>query len=123
MTKQLLILEEEKSIVASLEQFLEPKGYVIYIADNVRHGIEVLNSLPVNGVLLSLDMFGAPDLRMLNDLRVQHPRIPIIAMSSNPTRKLILETFAVGVRGHLSKPIVNEQLRKLCSSLRGTLIN
>ena len=112
MAKQLLIIEGETSIVAGLKRSLGSKGYVIHIADNVRHGVEILNTLRIDGVLLSLDMLEIKDLRVLNDLRSHHPKIPVIAMSSSPSRKLVLQSFAMGVRGHLSKPIVHEQLQE-----------
>lgn len=121
MAKQLLILEDEKNILAGLQKYLGAKGYGIYIADNVRHGLEVLNAFRIDGVLLSLDMLQKNTQLVLNDLRSQHPKIPVIAMSSSPSRNFVSESFAVGVRGHISKPIVHEQLQEALFIFEGHL--
>lgn len=121
MAKQLLILEEEKKNLAGLQKYLGSKGYGIYLADNVKHGLEVLHTFRIDGVLLSLDMFQRNNLMVLNDLRSQYPRIPVIAMSSNPSRNLVMESFAVGVKGHLSKPILHKQLQEALFIFEGHL--
>lgn len=121
MAKRLLIIEGEKNIVTGLQRSLGPKGYGIYIAENVRHGLEVLESLHRDGVLLSLDLLEINDLRILNNLRSQYPRIPIVVMSSSLSRKLVLQSFAVGVKGHLAKPINHEQLQEALFIFEGHL--
>ena len=121
MAKHLLILEEEKNILADLQTYLGAKGYGIYIADNVKHGFEVLDTFRIDGVLLSLDMFKRNNLQTLNDLRSHYPKIPVIAMSSDPSRNLVMESFAEGVRGHLAKPIVHQQLEEALFIFEGHL--
>lgn len=121
MAKQLLILEEEKNILTGLQKYLGAKGYGIYVADNVKHGFEVLNTFRIDGVLLSLDMFEKNKLGVLNDLRSRYPNIPVIAMSSSPSRNLVLESYAVGVKGHLAKPLLHEQLQEALFIFEGHL--
>ena len=121
MAKQLLILEEEKSVMKGLQRFLEAKGYGIYFADNVKHGLEVLHTFRIDGVFLSLDIFEKNNLQTLSDLRSQYPKIPVIAMSTSSSRNIVMKSFAEGVRGHLTKPIVHEQLQETLFIIEGTL--
>ena len=121
MAKKLLVIEGEEGISGSLQTFLGSKGYVVFLADNVREGLELLDSRHIAGVLLSLDMLDISDLQVLNDLRSQYPQIPVISMSWSPSRKLLMQAFAGGVRGHISKPIVHEQLREALFIFEGHL--
>ncbi len=121
MTRQLLIIEGEGANLEGLQSYLDSKGYGVYLVHNVRHGFEVLHSLCIDGVLLSLDMLEMNDLEVLNDLRSGYPKIPVITMSSSPSRKLVLDAFAGGVRGHISKPIAHQQLQEAMFIFEGHL--
>ncbi len=121
MTKHLLIIEGEQGHLEGLQSFLDSKGYGFYSADNVQHGFEFLHSLSIDGVMLSLDMFEMDDLEVLNDLRSEYPKIPVITMSSSLSRKLALDAFSGGARGHFSKPIAPQQLQEAMFIFEGHL--
>ena len=61
------------------------------------------------------------DFEVLNDLRSGYPKIPVIIMSSSLSRKVVLDAFAGGVRGHISKPIVHQQLQEAMFIFEGHL--
>lgn len=121
MIKQVLIIEDEKVISEGLQNFFGSKGYEVYLADTLRHGLELLRVLRIEGVLLSLDMLEMTNFDVLNELRLQHPKIPVITMSLSPSRKLVLGAFSGGVKGHITKPIENEQLQEALFIFEGHL--
>ncbi len=121
MTKQLLVIEEEQGNLEGLQSFLGSKGYGVYLTHNVRHGFEVLDSQYIDGVLLSLDMLEVYDLEVLNDLRSNYPKIPVVSMSSSLSRDLVLGAFSGGVRGHILKPIAHQQLQEAMFIFEGHL--
>ena len=121
MAKQLLIIDGEQNNLEGLQSYLSSKGYDVHLADNVRHGFELLQTLYIEGVLLSLDMLEINELDVLYDLRSGYPKIPVITMSSSLSRKLLLDAFAGGVRGHISIPIGHQQLQETMFIFEGHL--
>ena len=61
MAKHLLIIEREHGNRENLQSYLASKGYEVHVADTVRHGLELLHSLCIDGILLSLDMLEIND--------------------------------------------------------------
>ena len=121
MAKHLLIIEGEYGNREGLQSYLASKGYEVHVADTVRHGLELLQTLCIDGILLSLDKLELNDLDVLYNLRSGYPKIPVITMSSSLSRKLLLDAFAGGVRGHISIPIAHQQLQETMFIFEGHL--
>ncbi len=121
MTKQLLIIEGKHGNIEDLQLFLSSKGYEVHLTHNALDGFEMLHSQRIEGILLSLDLLEMNDGAVLNRLRSGYPRVPVIAMSSSPSRKMVLDAFAGGVKGHISKPIAHQQLQEAMFIFEGHL--
>ncbi len=121
MAKQLLIIGGEKGRMSNRQTFLGPKGILIYIADTVREGLELLRSLRIDGVVLRLDRLERTDFGVLNDLQAQYPHIPLMAISGKSSRNVESDSFVVTVKGYLSNLMIHEHSQEVWFIFEGHL--
>jgi two-component system chemotaxis response regulator CheY len=55
-TKTILIVDDEESVLASMKDLLESKGYAVIEANNGVSGLKLLTEKAIDGVVLDLNM-------------------------------------------------------------------
>jgi DNA-binding response OmpR family regulator len=111
MSKRILIVDDQETIVLFLRERLEKLGFDVSTASNGVEGLEVLRTESINGILLDLEMPIMDGLTMLNRLRQRSSTVPVIVMSADPTRTTMIKAIEGGARDYLFKPISGEILK------------
>ena len=83
---------------------------VVGDASNGRELLEKLNTLPVDVILLDLQMPDMNGPRTLMQLRKKFPRIKVLVLSMFNEKRMIREMFRLGAHGYATKDIAAEQL-------------
>ena len=109
--QRILIIEKENHHALWLCEYLVSKGYDVSIAANFGEGLTVLQTRPIDGILLNLDGGSGNALDMVAVIRTQYAQIPMFVMSEHPDRQTIGNSFSNGVKGFLAKPILYDQLQ------------
>lgn len=117
MSKRILIVDNQQSIVQLIHGILENLGFEVSAAANGAEGMARLQEDIFHGVLLDLDMPVKDGLTMLSRLRTQSHAVPVIVMSGDPTRSGMIQAIEAGAKDYLLKPVSPEILKFKCLRL------
>ena len=119
MAKRILIIENQEDMRLFLKKRLELLGFETVTASHEEDGLAVLETEPINGVLLDLETSTMNRMTLLNHLKKRFKEIPVIVMSADPTQSKMAETIKRGAWDYLVKPLSGEILNSKCQRLFG----
>ena len=122
--KNILVVEDEALISASLELYLKRGGYNAVIASNGIEAIDALARTDIDLIVTDLNMPVMDGFELIGHLLWSGSAIPVIVMSGNLDSSVERRLHALGVRHCLEKPF---DLKELCArvahELRGLTPN
>jgi two-component system invasion response regulator UvrY len=109
---KILIADDHPIFRAGLKEILgkEKDVEVIGEADNGRKALELVRKQRWDVVLLDLTMPGKDGLEVLQDLRRERPKLPVLILSAHPEDQLALRMLKAGAAGYLTKDKAPEVL-------------
>jgi two-component system invasion response regulator UvrY len=109
---RILIADDHPIFRAGLKEILgkEKDVEVIGEADNGRRALELVRKQRWDVVLLDLTMPGKDGLEVLQDLRRERPKLPVLILSAHPEDQLALRMLKAGAAGYLTKDKAPEVL-------------
>ncbi|MCG8632536.1 MAG: response regulator [Desulfobacterales bacterium] len=102
---KILTIDDEAYIRQSIRTYLEDYEYIVFEAENGRHGIEVFNRESPDLVLLDLRMPEMDGLQVLEVLGEQAPEIPLVVASGTGNMTSVVEALRLGAWDYIFKPI------------------
>lgn len=111
MSKNILIVDDEKIMVDFLAGCLKIKGYDVLKAFDSRGATEIIRQgSSIDLVLLDMRLLGSDGLEILKILRRDYPKVQVIVITgyNSDYRQKVLE---VGCEAFFSKPILIEELQ------------
>jgi DNA-binding response OmpR family regulator len=116
---KVLLLEDNRDMLAALGEALELNNHAVSYAQNARHGLQILEqSAPLPDIIVSdLYMPDLDGLELLHQMR-QNPnwaQIPTIIMSGQATDQQI--ALNAGANAFLIKPFAYHELETLIRQL------
>ena len=119
---QILIVDDEPSLLKMMSVYLRRLGYEVVTALNAEEGLHALKAQPGGFAVAVLDATLAGPT--LEDLAAQMlmvtPRLCVIAASGYPVDMTLLETAAPGRVMFLHKPFAPEMLASAVRRMLGT---
>jgi two-component system nitrogen regulation response regulator NtrX len=116
----ILIVDDEKNIRRSVEMICAGEGYRVKTAADGREALAVLDSEPVDLVLLDIVMPGTDGLALLRQIHTRFPEVVVVMISGHATIQNALAAAKEGAYDFIEKPISKE---KLLISVRNALGN
>ena len=115
MTRLALIIDDNRMIAKSLGQMLELLGYEVQTAFGSLMGIQMLNKIVPDLILLDLHMQGVNGIEICRYSRrdTRLTNVPVIAISSDDQEVMISGVREAGANFFLGKPIEYEALEKV----------
>ena len=110
MKKQILLVDDEAGIRASLKVVLEP-AYETLTASTAQEGLDLFRRESPHLVLLDVVMPGLDGLAVLKMIREENARVPVIMLTGTKTVKTAVEAMKLGAADYLTKPFDVEELR------------
>ncbi len=115
---KILVLEDNERLLNLIKSSLEKESYQV---DCFTDGDEALNALE-NGYSCFIFDINVPHIdgiSLLELLRLNHPKIPAIIISSNHDLEKIQQSYALGCDDYLKKPFyileLIQKVKKLCA--------
>lgn len=109
MTEEVLLLDDDATMLSILEGILSGSGYSCVTATSAAEALALVESRPEIAVVLSdilmPDMTGLQFVDRLNTLPLQHPRPRVLLLTGQPTVEAAVDALRLGVRDFLVKPI------------------
>ncbi len=110
MPATVLIVDDEKNILLTLQTSLQLAGYRTELAASGQVALDVLSARPVDAVLMDVKMPDMDGLTVLARLMELKPELPVIMMSGHGTIDTAVKATQLGARDFLEKPIARERL-------------
>ncbi len=115
---RLLLVDDEPSILASLERTLRREGYEIHTAQSVTAALRLIDAQPFDLVLSDQKMPGSSGLELLDQVSRRSPSTARMLITGWPGEVPAGEIERLGIRALLPKPWDANTLKQ---TLRKTL--
>ncbi|KAB2642039.1 MAG: sigma-54-dependent Fis family transcriptional regulator, partial [Verrucomicrobia bacterium] len=120
MQKTIVVIDDDRTIQATLSAVLPRHGYDVRVGPNASQGKKRVAEVKPDLVLLDLGLLdlGLPDadgLDVLRELKAEHPDLPVIVLTANDSLANAIESIKQGAFHFLSKPYAIEELLSLCT--------
>ncbi|HEX8537914.1 MAG TPA: sigma-54 dependent transcriptional regulator [Cystobacter sp.] len=110
MPATVLIVDDEKNILLTLQTSLQLAGYRTELAASGQVALDVVSARPVDAVLMDVKMPDMDGLTALARLMELKPELPVIMMSGHGTIDTAVKATQLGARDFLEKPIARDRL-------------
>ncbi len=116
---RILIIEDEKGLVQSLNWYFEKEGYETHAVSDGHEGLKKAQSLLPDVVLLDVMLPGLDGLSVCRELRASERtrEIPIIMLTAKSEEADQIEGFAKGADDYVTKPFNNKILLQRIKAL------
>src|ERR1700732_470231 len=111
--RRILIIDDERPILLTLEALLGRHGYVTETAATAAAGMRALKNKPAALVLLDLQLPDAEGLEMLDKIKSEHAETPVIILTAHDSLSNAIESMKRGAYHFISKPYAPEELLSL----------
>src|SRR5450755_2186059 len=111
--RRILIIDDERPILLTLEALLGRHGYQPETAATASYGLRALQSNPPAVVLLDLQLPDADGLQMLDQIKQEHPETQVIILTAHDSLSNAIESIKRGAYHFISKPYAPEELLSL----------
>ena len=112
--KKVLVIDDERPILMTLEALLTRHGYVVDVARTAAAGLEAVRKAPgPDLILLDLGLPDANGLEVLTEVKKSAPRIQVIVLTAQDSLSNAIESIKLGAFHFISKPYAPEELLSL----------
>ncbi|MGI8820593.1 MAG: sigma-54-dependent transcriptional regulator [Chthoniobacterales bacterium] len=111
--RRILIIDDERPILLTLEALLGRHGYQPETAANAAYGLRVLEKSSPALILLDLQLPDADGLEMLDQIKREHPETQVIILTAHDSLSNAIESIKRGAYHFISKPYAPEELLSL----------
>ncbi len=117
MTKKILFVDDESSIISITELFFKHQGYSYIIADSGEGAIVALNNQKDNIGIIFLDLMmpGISGFEVLEYMRDNNINIPTIIQSGLSDEAVVKQALDLGAVDFVTKPYTKHTLFKYLS--------
>ncbi len=114
MSKRILIVDDDPTVVASLSLLLKQAGFLSDGADKPESAMRLLErkkfELVLQDMNFSRETTGEEGMEMLGTLKKEHPRLPVILLTGWGSISLAVNGMRAGASDFITKPWSNEQI-------------
>jgi DNA-binding NtrC family response regulator len=110
---RILIIDDERPILMTLEALLERHGYQVDTAPTASQGLKLLKSKSPSLVLLDLQLPDADGLETLDQIKTERPEMQVIILTAHDSLNNAIESIKRGAYHFISKPYAPEELLSL----------
>jgi CheY-like chemotaxis protein len=117
---KILVIDDEPGIRDLLDTLLSGKGYDVVLSDSGEKGLEVFRRARPDVVVLDLKMPGMDGLTVLQQVRRDNPKQPVIILTGAGTPESEEQVRKLGVTEYVEKQfslhLLGEALKRLLST-------
>ena len=116
----IMVVDDEQTILRLLSRTLEPEGYGVIVADNGETALTLLEEHTPDLVILDIMMPGLDGLQVLNLIR-QRSSVPVIMLTARREVTTVRDALLLGADDYVRKPLhPQELLARIRAKLRRT---
>lgn len=115
MSKLVLVVDDEQSVQDALRDILEDNGYQVRSASDGRQGLEMIDRLNPDAVLLDIRMPEMDGIKALEIINQRSSRVPVILITAYGSTETTIEGMRLGAFDYLMKPL---KVKEILDSLK-----
>jgi signal transduction histidine kinase/DNA-binding response OmpR family regulator len=124
---KILILDEDPNLRSMLKRILIPKGCTLIPANSYEEGKKCLDQFPIDLILIEISLNEGKGLLFAEELRKNHPYLPIIVLTSDISSQTVKKIIKLGISDYIHKPPDSMELldsiREAISKYKQTLLD
>jgi DNA-binding NtrC family response regulator len=105
-----LLVDDESSILESLEILLRTNGFTPLLAHGGKRGLEMLDEVNPDIILTDIRMPAVTGVEILAAARASQPDVPVILMTAQATLQSAMQAVNEGAFYYIQKPFRNDEL-------------
>jgi len=110
LSEKILIVDDDPSLLRLLNIRLNTAGYQVESATSAKMALGILKSFDAQLVISDLRMEGMDGMVLFEQIRKQHPNMPVIIMTAHGTIPDAINATKMGVFSFLTKPFESKIL-------------
>ena len=110
-TGSLLLVDDDRYVLASMSEWLREQGYEVFEAANCREAIEQIERRDLNLVLADVRLPDGDGFDILAYCNENHPEHSVILLTGYGTVETGVEAIRAGAFDLLTKPLIDEELQ------------
>ncbi len=107
MSKRLLVIDDDESVIRVVRKALEPLGYEIETRNNIRSGLKIAGKYK----LMLLDLTLPDCIDAVKEMKVFNPDTFVIVVTAHGRRESAMDAMKEGAYYYLEKPLDIEELK------------
>jgi DNA-binding NtrC family response regulator len=111
--RRILIIDDERPILMTLEALLKRHGYQVDTAPTASQGLKSLKTKSPSLILLDLQLPDAEGLETLDRIKTERPDMQVIILTAHDSLHNAIESIKRGAYHFISKPYAPEELLSL----------
>jgi DNA-binding NtrC family response regulator len=114
MSQRVLVIDDETSILHTLEILLRGEGFEVTVRTTGKEALDRWDETPPDIVISDIRMPGMTGMDVLSAIRERDPEVPVILMTAQASLQSAIEAVNRGAFYYLQKPFSNDDLVALC---------
>jgi two-component system, OmpR family, response regulator SaeR len=106
----ILIIDDEEPIVDICQLYLQNEGYTVYTASNGEEAENIVNSVPIDFMIIDVMMPKKNGYEFIESIRLQGFDIPFLYLTALNQEKDTLYGLALGADDYMTKPFSPREL-------------
>lgn len=112
MAKKILIVDDEPVVRTTIRRLLEGEGYKVVEAADGTEVLDLIAEERVDLVILDIHMPKLDGIALIDDIRDEHPALPIVVISGDAQEHRARLALERGACDFLGKPLDFDYLQK-----------
>jgi len=100
-----LVIDDEESVCWAFQRLLRGLGHEAVAAPTAERGLELLESVRPQLVILDVRLPGMDGLAALERIRARYPALPVLMVTAHGTMETAIEAMKRGATEYLTKPV------------------
>ncbi len=105
MPKRVILIDDDNSILFSLEAYLEDLGFEVFTASDGLEGINLIDSQEAELIITDMRMPKKNGIEVIQTVSLTNKKVPIIVLSGNGVAEDVIEALHAGAWDYILKPI------------------
>ncbi len=106
----LLLVDDDRQVLASMADWLRSQGYELDTAQNCQQARAAISSRDYNVALVDVRLPDGDGFELLAECRKKHPNTSVILITGYGTVDSAIDAIRVGAFDYLTKPLIDDEL-------------